>query len=141
MKQALCAMSLLIFLATTFVRTSAARPQPRTHNMRISCLTEVRAGKKSCWGIVIRFAEGRFKKTIRANQLKVYEAKHGANILDLMMWETSRDRKQLTIKFKPGDGDFGTGNRVAVTLYKTAFASAPNKFPPHVVIVKNTDVY
>src|SRR5436309_13223361 len=107
MKQPCCTKYFLVFVTTTSIGVSAAQPQlgPPTYNMSTSCLTESRGGKKSCWGIVIRFEDGRFKKMIQRNQLKVYEAKHGANILDLMTCRTSRDGKQLTIKFKPADGD------------------------------------
>jgi hypothetical protein len=57
-----------------------------------------------------------------------------------MTWRTSRDRKQLTIKFKPGTGDFGTGNQAEITLYKTAFSLPPKNFPEYMVIVQRTDI-
>ena len=125
-----------------FVNSSAtwAQPGPAKHQLAASCLIENRAGKKSCWGIVIKFDNAVFKKRIQPNQLKVFEAKHGANLLNLMTWRTSPDRKQLTIEFKPGTGDFGTGNKAAITLYKTAFTLPPKNFPEYMVIVQGTDI-
>jgi hypothetical protein len=107
--------------------------------VRTSCLTEIRQGKQSCWGIVIDFDDARFKTKISSEQLKIYEAKHGTSLLRLMTWHVSRDGKQLIIKFKPGMGDFGTGNRAEVTLYKTAFITPPKQFPNYAVFVQNTD--
>jgi hypothetical protein len=117
-----------------------AQPGPIKYGARTSCLTELRGGKKSCWGIVINFDDARFAKNVRPDQLTVFEAKHGANLLNLMMWRVSPDRKRLTIKFKRGTGDFGTGNQVAITLYKTAFTVPPRDFPDYVVFVQRTDI-
>jgi hypothetical protein len=100
----------------------------------------IRAGKQSCWGIVIKFDGAVFKTRVLPSQLQVFEAKHGANLLNLMTWHTSRDRKQLTIKFKPGTGDFGSGNKAEITLYKTAFTLPPKDFPEYMVIVQRTDI-
>ena len=131
---------LVILLA--FVNSSATWAQlgPRKYLLTASCLTEIRAGKKSCWGIVIKFDDAVFKKRVQPNQLKIFEAKHGANLLSLMTWHTSRDRKQLTIKFKPGTGDFGTGNQAEITLSKTAFTLPPKDFPEYMIIVQRTDI-
>jgi hypothetical protein len=130
-----------VALLIVFGSMSVAAQQFRSsrHPVRTSCLTQIRDGKKSCWGIVIRLEGGLFKKTIRRDELRVVEAKHGANIIDLMNWHTSHGGKQLTIEFKPGRGDFGTGNRVAITLYKTAFALPPANSPNYMTIVQNTD--
>jgi hypothetical protein len=130
-------VAMLTILTSMYVK--AQRPGRPTHPIDTSCLTQIRGGKKSCWGIVIKLEDGLFKKTIRREELKLVEAKHGANIIDLTNWHTSHSGKQLTIQFKPGRGDFGTGNRVAVTLYKTAFALLPSNFPDYMTIVQNTD--
>ncbi|HZE71986.1 MAG TPA: hypothetical protein VE135_20945 [Pyrinomonadaceae bacterium] len=106
-----------------------------------SCLTQIRDGKKSCWGIVINFDDAQFKKRIPSDQLKVFEAKHGHNLINLMTWRVSRDRKKLTIQFKAGTGDFGTGNQAEITLYKTAFTVPPRDFPDYVVFVQRTDTH
>ena len=140
MKKTRVTHAMVILLA--FVNSSATWAQlgPRKHQFSSSCLTEIRAGKRSCWGIVIRFDDAVFKKRVQRNQLKVFEAKHGANLLNLMTWRTSRDGKQITIKFKPGTGDFGTGNEAEITLYKTAFTLPPKDFPEYMVIVQRTDL-
>jgi len=89
---------------------------------------------------VIDFEDAHFKTTITAQQLKIYEAKHGTSLLKLMTWRVSRDGKRLIIKFKPGTGDFGSGNRAEITLYKTAFTAPPKDFPDYAVLVQNTDL-
>jgi hypothetical protein len=129
-------------LLTVFVNASVASGQldPPRYKLRTSCLTEIRGAKNSCWGVTIKFDDALFKKRIKRNQLKIFESKHGANLLNLMTWHTSRDRKQLTIKFKPGTGDFGTGNQAEITLYKTAFSLPPKNFPEYMVIVQRTDI-
>ena len=134
--------AILILLLSIFMSGGVGGTQlgPIKHHLTTSCLTEVRDGRKSCWGIVIRFEDARFKRHVRPNELKLFEAKHGANLLELMTWHTSSDRKQLTIKFKTGTGDFGTGNPAEITLFKTAFASPPKDFPKYMVIVQRTDI-
>ncbi len=129
-------------LLTVLVNASATWAQlgPPKYQLTTSCVTENRGGKHSCWGIIVRFHDARFNKRVRRNQLKVFESKHGANLLDLMTWRTSRDRKQLTIKFKHGTGDFGTANQAEITLYKTAFSLPPKDFPEYLVIVQRTDI-
>jgi hypothetical protein len=133
---------LLAVMVIAFIKPTAAwaQPGPIKYRVRTSCLTEIRGGKKSCWGIVINFDDARFKKSVQPSQLKIFEAKHGSNIIKLMTWRVSEDRKQLTIKFKRGTGDFGTGNQAGITLYKTAFTVPPNAFPEYVVFVQKTDI-
>ena len=133
---------ILAVMATALVNFSAARgqPGPRKYQVSTACLTEIREGKKSCWGVVITFDNARFRKRISPQQLKVSEAKHGYNLIDLMKWRVSQGGRRLTIKFKPGTGDFGTGNQAEVTLFKTAFAQPPKDFPDHLVLVQRTDM-
>jgi hypothetical protein len=134
------ATRLAVLAMTLSFSVASAQPRPVKHPVTTSCLTEIRGGRKSCWGIVIKFDDAQFKKRVRPNQLKIFEAKHGANLIDLMTWRTSRDRKQLTIKFRPGTGDFGTGNQVEITLYRAVFDSPPKDFPDYLVIVQRTDL-
>lgn len=137
MQQLSLAVTLTVFINLSVV---FGQPGPPNYQVRTSCLTDIRAGKKSCWGIVIDVDDAQFKKRISAQQLKIFEAKHGANLLKLMTWGVSRDGKRLTIKFKPGTGDFGTGNRVEITLYKTAFIVPPKDFPEYAIFVRGTDL-
>jgi hypothetical protein len=46
-----------------------------------------------------------------------------------MKWSVDRSGKQLVIKFKPGMGDFGTGNTVQVQIDRSAFVAAPLQSP------------
>jgi hypothetical protein len=134
-------MNLAVTLAA-FLNLSVAFGQlgPPKWQVRTSCLTEIRGGKKSCWGIVIDFDDAQFKKRISPLQLKIFEAKHGTNLTNLMTWRVSRDGKRLTVKFKPGTGDFGKGNRAEITLYKTAFIVPPRDFSDHAIFVRETDL-
>ena len=128
------ALSILLLLS------SVSDLRNPTWQVSTSCLTEIRDGKKSCWGVVIDFEDARFKTKISSQELKIYESKHKTSLLKLMTWHVSRDGKQLVIKFKPGMGDFGTGNQAEITLYKTAFKTPPKQFPDHVIFVQNTDL-
>lgn len=134
----------LILLANISVSKSRLRPiselRSPTWLVRTSCLTEIRRGKKSCWGIVIDLADTRFQTRISPQQLKIDEAKHGTSLITQMTWHVSKDGKQLIMKFKPGTGDFGSGNRAEITLYKTAFIVPPKHFPDYAVFVQNTDL-
>jgi hypothetical protein len=134
----------LILFANISVAQNRVRPLSELRNptwqVRTSCLAETREGKKSCWGVVIHFDDARFKPRICPRELKIYEAKHATSLLRLMTWRVSRDRKELVIKFKPGRGDFGTGNRAEITLYKSVFTTPPKDFPDYVIFEQNTDV-
>jgi hypothetical protein len=130
-------VTLIVFVNLSIALGELSPPKWQVHT---SCLTEIRDGKKSCWGIIIDFEDAQFKKRISPQQLKIFEAKHGSNPLNLMTWRVSREGKRLTIKFKPGDGDFGTGNRAEITLYKTAFIVPPKDFPDYAVFVLGTDL-
>ena len=134
-------MSLAVTLAA-FLNLSVVFSQlgPPSYQVRTSCLTEIRGGKKSCWGITLDFDDAQFKKRISPQQLKIFEAKHGTNLTNLMTWRVSRDGKRLTIKFKPGAGDFGTGNRAEITVHKTAFIVPPKDFSDYAVFVVETDL-
>ena len=135
-----CVIIVLLLTVLANPCTAWAQPGPRKYQLTTSCVTESRGGKKSCWGIIVKSADARFKKRVQQSQLKIFESKHGANLINLMTWRTSRDRKQLTIKFKRGTGDFGTGNQAEITLYKRAFSLPPNDFPEYLVIVQQTDI-
>jgi hypothetical protein len=103
-----------------FVNTlTAASPKPQASIQRI---IETREGKKSCWGVVIRLKELSFKKSISGHELSIIEAKHSREVKDIMTWSVDASRKKLTIKFKKGCGDFGSGNMVEITIKPSALA-------------------
>lgn len=134
----------VIVLANSSVGRSQLRPITELRNptlqVQTSCLTEIRHGKKSCWGIVIEFEDARFNTRISPQQLKIHEAKHGSSLLKLMTWWVSGNGRRLTIRFKPGTGDFGSGNRAEITLYKAALVEPPKDFPDYVIFVQKTDL-
>jgi hypothetical protein len=90
-----------------------------------SCLIEARADVTSCWGVVIQLDRGSFKPKIGSEQITVVEAKYGRNLLSLMNWAVSPDGKRLTVKFKQGKGDFGSGNTVIVRVAAAALSDIP----------------
>jgi hypothetical protein len=85
-------------------------------------LAENRGGRVSCWGVVIRLGDSRFRGGIRPDQVVIREAKHGHDLRGLMSWRVGQHGKQLVIKFKPGMGDFGSGNRVEVLIERSALS-------------------
>ena len=87
-------------------------------------IVENRDGQTSCWGLAVQLDRRTFKKTISRKQVDVSEAKHGRSLTDMMTWHVSPDGKQLIIKFKPGMGDFGTGNWVTVQIDCSAFTES-----------------
>ena len=87
----------------------------------ISQLVENRNGHVSCWGVAILLGSLRFKRKIAANQIKISEGKHSHDLREIMTWRVERNGKRLVIRFKPGMGDFGSGNRVGVYLDRSAF--------------------
>lgn len=87
----------------------------------ITQLVENRGGRVSCWGVVIQLGNSRFRQTINPNQIVIREAKHDHDLRSTMTWYVGQNGKRLVIKFKPGMGDFGSGNRVEVQVDRSAF--------------------
>jgi hypothetical protein len=62
----------------------------------------------------------------------IREGKHGHDLKGIMNWSVDRIGRKLVIKFKPGMGDFGTGNTVEVQIDRSAFLlsmpSSDNRF-------------
>lgn len=80
---------------------------------------------EACWGLIIQLDTLTFADTIRQDQLSIIEAKHSSECNSMMKWTVDKSHKKLTIKFKPGMGDFGSGNYVAVAINPSAFAVKP----------------
>jgi hypothetical protein len=95
--------------------SSVAAQQVRPHR-EISQLIERRGGRLSCWGVIIRPRGLRFLRRPRSAELTVTDGKHGANLRDIMTWAVDRQGAGLVVRFRPGMGDFGTGNTVTVTV-------------------------
>jgi hypothetical protein len=88
---------------------------------RISQLVESHDGRVSCWGVRIELDQTTFNPNITSKQLSVTDSKYGRDLKDLMVWKVDGGGKVLTIRFKPGDGDFGTGNAVNISVDASAF--------------------
>jgi hypothetical protein len=107
-----------ILFANTII---AASPKPLATIQRI---VETRKGQKSCWGVVIQLKKFLFNKSIASNELSIVEAKHSSDLKDIMTWNVDKSRKKLTIKFKKGCGDFGSGNMVEVIIKSSSIAGS-----------------
>ena len=133
---------LMIFISLT---AASALGIPQSQRMPrspagITQVVEDRAGRVSCWGVVIQLGNLRFRETVNPDQLVIREAKHGHDLRGSMTWRVEQGGRRLVIKFKPGMGDFGSGNRVEVQIDRSALVgrieSANNRF----VWIIDTDV-
>jgi len=88
----------------------------------ISQLVEKRGGRVSCRGVVIRLGNSRFRRVIRPEQIVIREAKGGRDLREVMTWRVGQNGKRLVVQFKPGMGDFGSGNGVEVQIARSALA-------------------
>ena len=106
----------------------------------ISQLVENRAGHSSCWGVIIHLGSSRFKKKISPEQIEIIEGKHGHDLKDTMIWSVQQAGKRLTIKFKLGMGEFGSGNRVEVRIRRSALVEPISSGNDYFEWVIDTDV-
>lgn len=114
--------SLIVLLSAMLVQVSAVQTKRVPHDPAgISQLVENRDGQVSCWGVRIQLGKLRFRHNISPNQIIIREAKHGHDLTEVMTWNVEQNAKQLLIRFKPGMGDFGTGNAVEVQIERSAF--------------------
>lgn len=107
-------------------QTSAARPLKGLLDYwpaGIFQIIEKRAGRTSCRGVVIQLRGMRFKRSVAADQIRIIEGKYGRDLSALMSLRVTPDGKRLVIRFKPGLGDFGTGNVVQVEIERSAFVA------------------
>ena len=137
------ALSLLLIYLT--LAPTLASGVPRSNRVPqnpagITQLVENRGGRVSCRGVVIRLGNSRFRGVIKPEQILIREAKHGHDLRGVMSWRVEQKGKRLVIKFKPGMGDFGSGNSVDVQVDRSAFVgeveSPNNRFGWSI----NTDV-
>ena len=135
-------ISLLLCLVAAFAPASGkSRPShvPPTP-AGIAQLVENRGGRVSCWGVVIRLGKSRFADVISPEQIVIREAKHGHDLRGVMSWRVEQSGKRLVIKFKPGMGDFGSGNSVEVLVDRSAFLGGVNSGNDRFEWSINTDV-
>jgi hypothetical protein len=118
LKAAALILSLQV-LTTTASSVTNSDQVPRGPG-RISQVVEKRRERLSCWGVVIHLANWRFRKFIKPNQIVIREGKHGHELRDIMSWRVEQNGRRLALKFKPGKGDFGSGNTVEVQVARSA---------------------
>ena len=98
---------------------------PATCGGGISQLVDTRNGHTSVRGFVITLDRLTFKQMISPEEISVVESKHNAALAGTMMeWTVASGGKRLVIEFKPGMGDFGTGNGATVYIKRSAFVDA-----------------
>ena len=107
---------LIICILVPFLPLASGQPQPRQESAGIWQLIEERNGRVSCRGVVIELAHLSFPLALDPSAIEITEGKHNRSLKDLMEWKIDPTRKRLTIQFRPGKGDFGTGNKVEVRI-------------------------
>ncbi len=90
-------------------------------------LVETRNGKKSCWGFIIQLSDLSFKQSIDQDDLTITDAKYARDMKPIMTWAVDNSRKRLTIIFKQGMGDFGSGDDVTVRIRGNALTGEPKQ--------------
>jgi len=114
------------FLLVTYILLfNLLNAGPNDSAASIHRVVETRSGKRSCWGVVIDLKNLSFNKTISTDEINIIEVKHSRDLKDIMIWKINKSRKKLSITFKKGCGDFGTGNAVEVTIDTSAFVRSP----------------
>lgn len=91
----------------------------------ISQIVQTRNHRTSCWGVVIHLKNLHFKHSVSAAELIITEAKHSSDLRPLMVWRVGKSGRTLTIEFKRGMGDYGTGNYTTIHIDSTAMVASP----------------
>src|ERR1039458_5058512 len=98
----------------------------KTHTAGVFQLIETRNGT-ACWGFVVQLDKLSFEETIGPGELSLVDAKYNRELKDIMTWTVDKSKKVLTVKFKPGMGDFGSGNTVTFVLKPGVFPADENQ--------------
>lgn len=123
----LCCLSVCAAVAVN----GSVRHRPSARDVAgISQLVESRAGKTSCWGVMIHLRKLRFKPNVGRDEIEIQEAKHGNDFRDSMTWRVDEGGRRLVIKFKPGLGDFGSGDNITIRVHGSAFTGRAIPIPP-----------
>src|ERR1035437_10843437 len=112
------------FLIVCIIFTCSLNAYPAKPPATIQRIVETRKGHKSCWGVLIQLDKLSFNKIIKRNELSIIEQKHNHDLKNIMAWSVDKSRHKLTIKFKKGCGDFGTGDIVDVIIKSSAISGA-----------------
>ncbi len=114
-------LALALVLWSSALSTALVADARSTDPAGVFQLVQERAGRQSCWGVVIRLKRLTFKHSILADQLEIRDDKYDHDLRGAMVWAVDREGRQLTIQWQPGKGDFGTGNAVRVCVERSAF--------------------
>jgi hypothetical protein len=120
-----CREVVLFWVILLAAASTAVAADPSRQGGRISQLIQARDGQLSCWGVTIELDQRTFKPKISSAQLSVTDGKYGRDLRDSLTWQVDLGGKRLTIRFKSGRGDFGSGNFLSISVHTTAFARAP----------------
>ena len=110
----------IIFLLLSLITGCVSVQRP---SAGIAQFIETRSGKLSVWGVDVRLDHLRFRPEVRRDQIAILDGKRSLDLRRLMRWTVTPDGKCLQIRFKPGMGDFGTGNGVTIHVQKSAIIS------------------
>ena len=127
----------IIFLIVYILFTCSLNAYPAKPPATIQRIIETRQGHKSCWGVLIQLDKLSFNKTVKTNELSIIEQKENSELRNVMTWRVDKSRHKLTIKFKKGCGDFGTGNIVDVTIRSSAISGLPKE---NITLSISTDI-
>lgn len=108
----------LFLLCCLLAMLGCTTVQPRQAG--IYQFVEERKGRESVWGIDIQLDHLSFQPEVKPDEIKIVDGKYARDLKSIMIWSVSPDRECLHIRFKPGMGDFGTGNGVTVHIQKSA---------------------
>ncbi len=109
-------------LISSHLAFAAGRKTSSTPYGSISQIVQTRDGRTSCWGVIIRLKKLHFKESIDSTALTITEAKYPRDHRYMMVWHVGRSRRSLSIEFKQGMGDFGSGNYAQIKIDSTAIA-------------------
>lgn len=141
LSKSVCKFLLAIFIVThCSVLCSSQGSHVPDAGVRISQLVGNRRGRISCWGVIIQLRDSRFRRVINSNQMMIRETKHGHDIREMMTWRVTQNGRRLIVEFKPGMGDFGSGNRVEMQIDRTAFVEPMESHSNQFVCVIDTDI-
>ena len=135
----ICIALLTCIITGRPVRVAAEQNRVPKDAAGIFQLVEKRNGRVTCRGVVIQLGGMKFKKRVRIDRILMND-RRGNDLRRLMTWCVERDGERLVIKFKPGMGDFGAGNSVAINIDRSEFVEPIDSHANYFTWAISTDV-
>ncbi len=102
-------------------------------------IIETRNGKRSVWGISLQLSTP-LKQPVTPETISIVESKHSRELRRLMDLRLKQHGQQLDVMFKPGKGDFGSGNTVHISIRIGVLLANGNKSTRETAIDVKTDL-